>query len=181
MYPGHLFKRINSFLSFLNFSTFKTIGAFAHTKRMNFQSLYFPLGCFLRMAQSFLSFHFKPFLFLSSVQSLSHVWLFVTPWIAALQASLSITNSQSWPKLMPIELVMPSSHLILCRPLLLLLCPWDSPGKNSGVSSLSLRQGIFPTQRSKPSSPELQADSWPSQPPGKPYCTSQRTISNILW
>ena len=56
----------------------------------------------------------------SSVQSLSHVRLFATPWIAARQASLSITNSQSLLKLMPIEPVMPSSHLILCRPLLLL-------------------------------------------------------------
>ena len=56
----------------------------------------------------------------SSVQSLSCVHLFVTPCIAARQASLSITNSQSSPKLMCIELVMPSSHLILCRPLLLL-------------------------------------------------------------
>ena len=56
----------------------------------------------------------------SSVQSLSRVWLFVTPWIAALQASLSITSCQSSPKLMSIESVMPSRHLILCRPLLLL-------------------------------------------------------------
>ena len=56
----------------------------------------------------------------SSVQSLSRVRLFVTPWIAARQASLSITNSRSLLKLMSIELVMPSSHLILCRPLLLL-------------------------------------------------------------
>ena len=56
----------------------------------------------------------------SSVQSISHVRLFATPWIAARQASLSITNSQSPPKLMSIELVMPSSHLIFCRPLLLL-------------------------------------------------------------
>ena len=56
----------------------------------------------------------------SSVQSLSRVWLFATPWIAARQASLSITNSQSFLKLMPIESVMPSNHLILCRPLLLL-------------------------------------------------------------
>ena len=56
----------------------------------------------------------------SSVQSLSHVWFFATPWIAALQASLSITNSRSSPKLMSIESVMPSSHLILCRPLFLL-------------------------------------------------------------
>ena len=56
----------------------------------------------------------------SSVQSLSRVRLFATPWIAARQASLSITNSQSSPRLMSIKLVMPSSHLILCRPLLLL-------------------------------------------------------------
>ena len=56
----------------------------------------------------------------SSVQSLSRVRLFVTPWIAAHQASLSITNSQSLPKLTSIESVMPSTHLILCRPLLLL-------------------------------------------------------------
>ena len=56
----------------------------------------------------------------SSVQSLSHVWLFGTPWTAAHQPSLSITNSQSSPKLMSIKLVMPSSHLILCRPLLFL-------------------------------------------------------------
>ena len=55
----------------------------------------------------------------SSVQSLSRVRLFVTPWIAARQASLSITNSQSSPKLMSIKLVMPSNHLILCHPLLL--------------------------------------------------------------
>ena len=56
----------------------------------------------------------------SSVQSLSHVQLFATPWIAACQASPSITNSQSPPKPMSIESVMPSSHLKLCRPLLLL-------------------------------------------------------------
>ena len=56
----------------------------------------------------------------SSVQSLSHVRLFATPWIAARQASLSITNYQSLLKLMSIESVMPSNHLILCRPLLLM-------------------------------------------------------------
>ena len=56
----------------------------------------------------------------SSVQSLSRVRLFVTPWFAAHQASLCITNSQSLLKLMSIELVMPSNHLILCSPLLLL-------------------------------------------------------------
>ena len=63
------------------------------------------------------SFTFSQF---SSVQLLSRVRLFATPWIAARQASLSITNSQSSLRLTSIELVMPSSHLILCRPLLLL-------------------------------------------------------------
>ena len=58
-------------------------------------------------------FHF------SSVQSLSRVWLFATPWTAALQASLSITNSWSLPKLLSIESEMPSNHLILCHPLFL--------------------------------------------------------------
>ena len=57
--------------------------------------------------------------FLSSVQSLSSVWLFATPWTAARQASLSITNTRSPPKPMSIESVMPSNHLILCHPLLL--------------------------------------------------------------
>ena len=56
----------------------------------------------------------------SSVQSLSRVWLFATPWIAACQASLSITNSQSLLKFMSIESVVPSSHLTLCHPILLL-------------------------------------------------------------
>ena len=64
--------------------------------------------------------------YVSSLQPLSHVRLFVTPWTAALQASLSITNSQSLPKLMSIELVMPSNHLILCCPLLVLLSIFHS-------------------------------------------------------
>ena len=55
----------------------------------------------------------------SSVQLLSCVRLFATPWAAAHQASLSITSTHSLPKLVSIELVMPSNHLILCRPLLL--------------------------------------------------------------
>ena len=57
----------------------------------------------------------------SSVQSLSHVWFFETPWTAAHQASLSITNTWSLLKLMSIESVMPSNHLFLCHPLLLSL------------------------------------------------------------
>ena len=63
----------------------------------------------------------------SSVQSLSRVWLFATPWIGARQASLSITNSRSSLRLMSIESVMPSSHLILCHPLLL---PASIPAPN---------------------------------------------------
>ena len=58
--------------------------------------------------------------FFSSFQSLSRGWLFATPWIAARQASLSITSSRSPPKPMSIESVMPSNHLVLCHPLLLL-------------------------------------------------------------
>ena len=57
---------------------------------------------------------------MGSVQLLSRVWLFVTPLTAACQASLSITKYQSLPKLTSLEIVMPSNHLILCRPLLLL-------------------------------------------------------------
>ena len=84
-----------------------------------------------------------------SDQSLGHVQLFATPWIAAHQASLSITNSQSSPRLTSIESVMPSSHLILCRPLLLppqslpasesfpmsQLFTWG--GQSTGVSALA--------------------------------------------
>ena len=62
---------------------------------------------------------YETFIYISSVQLLSHVRLFATSWTAALQVSLSITNSQSLPKLMSIESVMPSNHLILCHPLLL--------------------------------------------------------------
>ena len=75
----------------------------------------------------------------SSVQSLSGVWLFATPWIAARQASLSITNSRSSPKLTSIESVMPSSHLILCRPLLLLPPTPPSIRVFSNESTLRMR------------------------------------------
>ena len=71
----------------------------------------------------------------SSVQLLSRVWLFATPWTAARQASLSITNSWSLPKPMSIESVMPSSHLILCRPLLLLPHPSQHQGLFQWVNS----------------------------------------------
>jgi len=75
----------------------------------------------------------------SSVQLLSHVWLFATPWTTARQASLSITNSQSPPKPMSIESVMPSNHLILCRPLLLLPPIPPSIGVFSNELTLRMR------------------------------------------
>ena len=74
-----------------------------------------------------------------SVQSLSRVWLFATPWIAARQASLSITNSQNPPKPMSIESVMPSNYLILCRPLLLLSSIFPSIRVFSNESALRIR------------------------------------------
>ena len=74
----------------------------------------------------------------SSVQSLSRVRLFVTPWTAALQASLSITNSRSLPKPISIESVMPSNHLILCRPLLLLPSIFPSIRVFSNESALCI-------------------------------------------
>ena len=75
----------------------------------------------------------------SSFQSLSHVRLFVTPWIAARQTSLSITNSRSLPKLTSIELVMPFNHLILRRPLLLLPSIFPSIKVFSNESALRIR------------------------------------------
>ena len=75
----------------------------------------------------------------SSVQSLSHVRLFATPWTAAHQASLSITNSWSLSKLMSIEPVMPPNHLTLCRPLLLLLPIFPSIKVFSNASAPLIR------------------------------------------
>ena len=76
---------------------------------------------------------------ISSVQSLSHVQLFETPWIAASQASLSITNSRTPPKRMSIKSVMPSNHLILCRPLLLLPSIFPRIRGFSNESALRIR------------------------------------------
>ena len=75
----------------------------------------------------------------SSVQSFSHIQLFVTPWTATCQASESIINNQSLPKLMSIESVMPSNHLILCRPLLLLPSVFPSSRVFSKESVLHVR------------------------------------------
>ena len=76
---------------------------------------------------------------ISSIQSLSHVRLFATPWTAARQASLSITNSRSLLKLMSIESVMPSNYLILCCPLLLLPSIFPSIRVFSNESVLCIR------------------------------------------
>jgi len=72
-------------------------------------------------------------------QSLSHVWLFAIPWTAARQDSLSFTNTQSLPKLMTIESVMPSNHLILCCPLLLLPSILSNIRVFSNESALRIR------------------------------------------
>ena len=80
-----------------------------------------------------------------TVQSFSHVWLFATPWTAARQAALSITNSHNLPKLMSIELVMPSNHLILCHPLCLPSSNFPSIRVFSNESVLHIR---WPNYRS---------------------------------
>ena len=90
-------------------------GASGHSPLLSEPASSLPHSCF--SAQISCTSHNCPTQF-SSVQSLSHVH-FVTPWTAARQASLSITSSWSLLKLMPIESVKPSSHLILCHPLLL--------------------------------------------------------------
>ena len=92
-------------------------------------------SCFWRVGHNLSQF--------SSVQSLSHVQLFATPWTAACQASLSIANSQSLLKLMSIESVMPSNHLILCRPLLLLPSLFPRIGVFSDESVLHIRWPKF--------------------------------------
>ena len=79
----------------------------------------------------------------SSVLSLSHVWLFVTPWTAACQASLSITTSRSFLKLMFIESVMPSNRVIFCRPLLLLPSVFPGIKVFSNESVLRIRSFSF--------------------------------------
>ena len=103
----------------------------------------------------------------SSIQWLSCVWLFQTPWTAAHQASLSITNSWSLLKLMTIDwigdAIQPSPPLLSLSPPAFnhsqhqgshaLYSPWNSLGQNAGVGSLSLLQGIFPTQGSNPGLP----------------------------
>ena len=94
------------------------------------------------MHQFFIIFwlnNIPPYVCMCSVQSFSCVRLFVTPWTTPCQASLSITNSRSPPKLMSTESLMPSNHLILCRPLLLLPSIFPSIRVFSNESALCIR------------------------------------------
>ena len=99
------------------------------------------VGCFCCCCSAGFLFFFFFFCSLqfSSVQSFSHVQLFVTPWNAARQASLSITNSRNLPKFMSIVSVMPSNHRILCHPLLLLPLIFPSIRVFSDESTLHTR------------------------------------------
>ena len=113
---------------------FKSLKFFSSEFNMNYLN-YIISGNFLQVVSpgKYASVQF------SSVQLLSHVQLFETSWIAARQASLLITNSRSSPKLMSIESVMPSSHLILCHPLLLLPSIPPSIRVSSNESTLCMR------------------------------------------
>ena len=94
------------------------------------------MNCLTSLNFSYSSIRWEQF---SSVQLLSHVWLFATPWTAAPQSSLSLTNSRSLLKLTSIESAMPSNHLILCCPLLLLPSIVPSIGAFSNESVLCIR------------------------------------------
>ena len=115
-----------SILFILSKHQFLALLIFAMVSYISFEfisALYFKISLLLLTLGFFIysfSSCFRSSVQFSSVQSLSHVRLFGTPWIAAREASLSITNSRSSHRLMSIESVMPSSHLMLCRPLLLL-------------------------------------------------------------
>ena len=123
-----------------------------------------------------------------SVQSLSHVWLFVMPWTPACQASLSITNCRSPPKLMPIRSVMPSNDLILCCPLLLLpsifpsIRVFSTESKRLFYTSVSLLlSGLpflsprdLPNPGIKPMSPVLADGFFTTEPPESPWYTVHR-------
>ena len=114
----HINSSRTKFFSFSSSAKISHLYTFSHRQHVPY--LLYTLKCFPYYSSSFnYILQFSTFQF-SSVQSLSRVRFLATPWIAAHQASLSITNSQSSLRLTSIESVMPSSHLILCRPLLLL-------------------------------------------------------------
>ena len=116
-----------------------------------------------------------------SVQSLSRVRLFATSWIAALQASLSITNSWSLPKLMFIQSVMPSSHLTLCCLLLLLPLIPDSISVFSHESTLCLRWTKYCSFSFKISLPNEHPGLISFKMDWMDLVTVQRTLKNHLW
>ena len=101
------------------------------------QRITWMLRCYLVLGGTV--FYFGLFTGISAVQLFSHVWLFATPWTTAHQASLSIINSWSLPKLMSMESVIPSNHLILCRPLFLLPSIFPSIRVFSNESALRIR------------------------------------------
>ena len=101
------------------------------------QRITWMLRCYLVLGGTV--FYFGLFTGISAVQLFSHVWLFATPWTTAYQASLSIINSWSLPKLMSMESVIPSNHLILCRPLFLLPSIFPSIRVFSNESALRIR------------------------------------------
>ena len=117
----------------------------------------------------------------SSVQSLSRVRLFATPWTAARQASLSITNSRSSLKLMPIELVMPSNHLILCRPLLLLPSIPPSIRVSSNESALHMRRPKYWSVSFSISPLESRMAVAKRPGRGKPTKIEQREVQGLEW
>ena len=141
---------------------------------------------------------------LQSVQLLSHVWLFENLWTAACQASLSMTNSQSPPKPMSIESVMPSNHLILCHPLLLLPSIFPSIRVFSNESTaytywefavmdrlwsvcldIFIHTFLITTKWSGfhcyPSENIEALKDWETWKATGSYCIAQGTILNILW
>src|SRR5574340_231920 len=109
---------------------------------------------------------------LSSVQSQNCVQVFASPWTAAHQASLSITNSRSLPKFLSIELVMPSNHLILCHPLLLLPPIPPSIRIFSNDSTLRNTTGM-PWSSTKPPAAAI-------QPAWRPITSSTNTLVEVL-
>ena len=111
-------------------------------------------------------YNIKVWYMFSSVQLLSRVWFFATPWTGAPQASLSITNSQSLLTLMSIELVMPSNHLILCCPLLLLPSIFPSITVFSNESVLCIRWPKCWVSASATVLPKYIQDSFPLGFPG---------------
>ena len=103
-----------------------------------YSSVFFPYNFIFQRYNIQLNF-FVVWTHHSSVESLRHIWIFVTPWTATRQASLSITNSRSLSKLKSIESVMPSNHLILCHPLLLPRSIFPSIRVFSDESALQIR------------------------------------------